>query len=1569
MGILDVLRVLREAANENPATMSLFAVDLAFPSLSKNERDELKTALLAASIPHWCDNSILAALLQISEEECAARSERLARLSVVEPFTARGNGVINVHEASRLALRKAMATGQKDRFRKLSSDAARCFENDSMPAGRVEWVYHLLSAEPERGADALESLHRDWMRIAHPEDFYALSVALSELENNGLLNGRARAWVLIVLAQARQVRGETAQLEASAQQIIELARSTGDERALGEGYALLGDALEATGKLNDSRIAYEEYLTISQRLATKYPDNAGWQLDLAAAFNRVGCVLEALGLQTEAEEAFRKDLEIGRRLVAKDPGQASWQSDLAATCSQIGGIFASQGKLAEARTALEESMAIRQRLADSDPSNADWQAELAEASSSLGALLESQGNLTDALKAFRKALAISKHLVAVDSHHPGWQLSLATNFNRLGGALEAQGKLAEAQAAFSEDLVISQKLAKRDPSNVEWQSGLATTYNRVGGLLEAQGKLSLAMAAYEEALSIRQRLAEQEPNNVDWQSELAATYSLIGGLLESQGKLTLAMSTYRETLVITQRLSALAPANTEWESELAAAFNRIGGVYESQRKLVEAEEAFTKALEITKRLTERDPSNMDWQSDLAAAYNRLGGVYESNGNLADALTALRTDLAISKRLAEQEPTNVSWQSGLAVTCSRLGEVLALDLKLDEAMVAHREAIAIRRKLIEHEPTNANWQSGLATAYNRFGVSLQSEGKQDEAMSAYQSALSIFQKLVEQAPTSATWQAGLAVTHERIAEILGAEGKLSDALASCQSSLAIRQRLAEQDPVNANWQVELAETYERIGDLLDAEGKVSDATAARRSALTIRERLLEQEPGNVLWQSALSAARSKIGGSMVTNGKVAKALQPMLVHFVFHPKSKAGEKLAQYVHQQLNDDVVVPGLRVPTVFCPRTEHLQPPAMLNLDLAEHSFVVPLADDELCLDADWSRFVADVWQACDSSEQRKHRCVPMQLSKAAWPLDDRLKEVNFGRAFAQPDEGSQAAWVTRRIVVELCRFLQGLAATGDRSPAPTKLFLSHAKADLNTKPCVAMQMIELLKGDQPVDTWVDSGDIDTGSRFTKAIENGVQQTSVLAVLTDNYSSREWCREEVMLAKENQRPIVVVDALMTHEVRSFPFLDNVPRLRWNDNPQAAIDLLLKETLRHLHAKAVLERSMQPGDTIFVRPPEPLMLLGVASGSNILYPDPPLGVGELKRLRRSNATFSTPLERSAQDRPLDGRLIALSMSESSDIARWGFDELHLKQTMLELSRHLLIRGASLGYGGHLGEPGYTRKLFELVRTHNNSDTAQPFQRIINHYGWPLPALATSVRAELSQVATIIPIPRPSDIDETLDKDLVAEIPGFLPGNKSAQYRFAWCRGMTEMRAFQADRSRSNVSARIVLGGTFSKTVKVAPDGSVKESWYSSRMPGVLEEVLLSIKAAQPVFLIGAFGGVAKMVIDLLQSRGHPAASWDVQSQAPFAPETRDLYASRGQKWWYYDQEPRIANLLVDDDRSIVDFLADAWKPHAELGWETCLNPLTRDQNQELFETIDLARMVELIQTGMNALK
>ena len=431
-------------------------------------------------------------------------------------------------------------------------------------------------------------------------------------------------------------------------------------------------------------------------------------------------------------------------------------------------------------------------------------------------------------------------------------------------------------------------------------------------------------------------------------------------------------------------------------------------------------------------------------------------------------------------------------------------------------------------------------------------------------------------------------------------------------------------------------------------------------------------------------------------------------------------------------------------------------------------------------------------------------------------------------------------------------------------------------------------------------------------------------------------------------MLAKEHQRPIAVVDALTKYEARSFPFLGNVPRVRWNGDPQAGIDLLLKETLRCVHTGETLERFKRNGDQIFTRPPEFATLAGCASTSTILYADPPLGAGEKNRLKKIGVPVSTPLERLALERPAAGTRIALSMSESTDIARYGMDQLHLDSAMAEISRYLLIKGATLVYGGHLGKTGYTQRLFELVRTHNNPELYDStVSRIVNYRGWPLSRLSVDAQAEEHDAAQVVEIGRPADIDENLDPDFKAE-PSSFPSEKSALHRFAWARGMTEMRLAQVDSKQSKIVARIVLGGTFGPTEKVSEDGKIQLRWYSGRIPGVLEEVWLSAKAGQPVFLLGAFGGAARLVVDLLRGKDREEATWAYQKRAPYSSEMRQLYEDRGLPWVDY---PEIVRLLREKGAS-------------------GLNPLLESaDNERLFDSVDPLEIVELILLGLSKLK
>ena len=255
-------------------------------------------------------------------------------------------------------------------------------------------------------------------------------------------------------------------------------------------------------------------------------------------------------------------------------------------------------------------------------------------------------------------------------------------------------------------------------------------------------------------------------------------------------------------------------------------------------------------------------------------------------------------------------------------------------------------------------------------------------------------------------------------------------------------------------------------------------------------------------------------------------------------------------------------------------------------------------------------------------------------------------------------------------------------------------------------------------------------------------------------------------------------------------------------------------------------------------------------------------------------------------------------------------------------------------------YGGHQGDKGYTQTLFELVRAHHCLVGVERMERIINTRGWPLP-YSQDLVAEYSQVARLERIPRPVDLNICPGREIADQVEANpFSIEPSPETRYCWARGMTAMREAQVV-SDSGIAARIILGGKFGSP-KEGPGSD--EKWYLGRIPGVLEEVVLSAQAGQPVFLIGAFGGAAALVIDLLEGRERPEATWEYQRRAPHAEGMRELYDQCGQTWWDY---PEMVELLRNTGAAGINPL------------------LSEEQNRELFHIRDLSRIIELILAGL----
>ena len=146
---------------------------------------------------------------------------------------------------------------------------------------------------------------------------------------------------------------------------------------------------------------------------------------------------------------------------------------------------------------------------------------------------------------------------------------------------------------------------------------------------------------------------------------------------------------------------------------------------------------------------------------------------------------------------------------------------------------------------------------------------------------------------------------------------------------------------------------------------------------------------------------------------------------------------------------------------------------------------------------------------------------------------------------------------------------------------------------------------------------------------------------------------------------------------------------------------------------------------------------------------------------------------------------------------------------------------------------------------------------------------------------------------------------------------------------MRERQAFEVD-------ARIILGGRLSPTD------------YKGRMPGILEEVFLTIKAKRPIYLVGAFGGCARAVIDAIEGLQRREFTWEYQSAGAYSAELRRMYLERGQTW--------------DEYENISDFLR-------QCGYAGLHNGLSIDENRELSTTRSVARIVELVFLGLSRVK
>ena len=359
---------------------------------------------------------------------------------------------------------------------------------------------------------------------------------------------------------------------------------------------------------------------------------------------------------------------------------------------------------------------------------------------------------------------------------------------------------------------------------------------------------------------------------------------------------------------------------------------------------------------------------------------------------------------------------------------------------------------------------------------------------------------------------------------------------------------------------------------------------------------------------------------------------------LAVYIVWHPNYSEGSDIAELIrghfrsgrYKNVLGDV---GLSVVFRSSPAPNAAMP-LDIDLDEAETTAVVVLAESELAGDSAWRGYVDDLINDAEAKGLGS-RVFPVVLEEADLDIGLDVQALRWDRWEGNDTEHGQR--LIRKLSYAFSRmlrhYIEHLKHPREDDEAlkgyleKVQVFLSHSKHDDDGER-IAREIRDWLHQSSGLSSFFDVHDIPPGVRFSKVLLQKIKASVVVAVHTDSYSSREWCRREIIEAKRWNVPMIVVNCIRDVDERGFPYMGNVPIVRMNpskiDRIEMVIGRLLDEVFKDFLWRCRIELTGEASQEVLFmpRPPELISLAGLPARTDvaepmIVYPDPPLGAEE----------------------------------------------------------------------------------------------------------------------------------------------------------------------------------------------------------------------------------------------------------------------------------------------------------------------------------------------------------------
>jgi hypothetical protein len=388
------------------------------------------------------------------------------------------------------------------------------------------------------------------------------------------------------------------------------------------------------------------------------------------------------------------------------------------------------------------------------------------------------------------------------------------------------------------------------------------------------------------------------------------------------------------------------------------------------------------------------------------------------------------------------------------------------------------------------------------------------------------------------------------------------------------------------------------------------------------------------------------------------------LPPVLeIHVVWHPGDTGGAATAQefveHFHGTLFSGLIggavevfirSPGWRSDSD-APRPIPFDDNAIApGLRAAKAIAVVPLIGNEMAMA---SREAGSPWQQYLTAIVDARRAQPNRVDIFPCLLDDGAMTGTVPGELFGPFQRIGATPIAEGETTKLarCRDLaQGITHLVSQSKDRLTVFISHTKRNSEGEGETVSTLIQAVRdvlGGTRLRLFFDASDLEPGKEWDPELRAKAASSALLAIRTDLYPSREWCQREILIAKREGMPVIIMDALGDAEERGSFLMDHVPRVParmegggWRKSDiHRAVALLVDECAKRALWRSQQELALKESAVSVAwwdpHAPEPITLTKWLESARakgglppkdqalvVLHPDPPLGAEERTALQ-----------------------------------------------------------------------------------------------------------------------------------------------------------------------------------------------------------------------------------------------------------------------------------------------------------------------------------------------------------